>query len=86
MSDWRLQGQERYLKGAQLSRQSYNMYRGNQDHDHCAFCWKKFTAIKSDEDSIQAGYVTGDHYHWICDECFNDFRLQFEWTIVGESE
>lgn len=86
MSDWRLQGQERYLRGIQLSHQNYSKYHVESDHDHCEFCGRKFTAIKSDEDSVQHGYVTSDNYHWVCDECFNDFHLQFKWTVVSEHE
>jgi hypothetical protein len=43
-SDWRLQGQERYLTGAKLV---YRRYRRNSrnpqsGHDHCEFCGAKF--------------------------------------------
>ncbi len=43
-SDWRLQGQERYLAAAELVFRQYrrNLRDENWDHDHCAFCWAKF--------------------------------------------
>jgi len=41
-NDWRLGGQDRYLKGVTLLRRAYTRYREGWDHDHCAFCWAKF--------------------------------------------
>lgn len=29
------------------------------------------------------GYVTADDaYHWLCEQCFADFREKFNWTVV----
>jgi hypothetical protein len=44
-TDWRLQGQERYLSGAKLLRKTYRgaQTRPGEDHDHCEFCFAKFT-------------------------------------------
>lgn len=43
-SDWRLQGQERYLKGVALALRKYQRFAPNPswDHDHCEFCGAKF--------------------------------------------
>jgi hypothetical protein len=38
----------------------------------------------SNTDVLLAGYVTEDGRHWICKECFNDFREQFEWKVEEE--
>lgn len=40
--DWRLQGQEKYLKGATLLRKLYRAASQDWAHDHCEFCWAKF--------------------------------------------
>lgn len=77
--DWRLQGQERYLKGATLCRRRWHAPRPSWDHDHCEFCWAKFTKAA---DMLREGYTTEDSYYWICDRCFEDFRVQFEWTVA----
>jgi hypothetical protein len=37
MGDWRLQGQDRYLKGALLCLAAYTPYPEGWDHDHCEF-------------------------------------------------
>lgn len=80
MEDWRLQGQEKYLKGVVLQRKKYQRYRENWEHDHCEFCGAKFTESTSDARHI--GYSTLDNYHWICDGCFNDFKDWFEWKAL----
>ena len=78
--DWRLQGQEKYLQGAQLMRRAWRPYpkKPDWDHDHCAFCWAKFSAAPDDE---HEGYCTLDEYHWICATCFEDFREMFAWRL-----
>lgn len=80
--DWRLQGQERFLKGASLKLTLWSTPNPEWDHDHCEFCWIKFgkTGMSG---AIQQGYVTDDLKHWICPQCFQDFRERFEWVDVG---
>lgn len=79
MADWRLQGQEKYLKGDSLRKQEWRRYRENWDHDHCDFCWATFS--ESPED-LHVGYVTSDGLVWICSECYEDFKELFQWTVV----
>jgi hypothetical protein len=79
--DWRLTGQERHLKGAALRHERYARPREDWDHDHCEFCWEKF----SDDEGIEAlreGYVTADDRRWICPTCFSDFSVMFEWVLT----
>ena len=81
--DWRLQGQERYLKGATLVRRSYRRYARNPewDHDHCEFCSAKFMA-EDHPDVLHSEYATEDDYRWICDQCYEDFGERFEWKVL----
>lgn len=79
MADWRLRGQEKYLKGATLSKQKYTAYREGWDHDHCAFCWAKFSEREGD---LAEGYATSDRYRWICEACFKDFKSTFQWDVA----
>lgn len=76
--DWRLLGQDRFLKHSTLTMKHWRQYSSNWDHDHCEFCIKTFM---NREDT---GYCTLDEYHWICEECFEDFRDMFEWNVVDE--
>ena len=80
LTDWRLQGQEKYLQGVVLYRKKYTKPSDDWDHDHCRFCWKKFSAYEGDE---KEGYTTEDNYYWICSDCFTDFQQQFKWQVVG---
>lgn len=83
MSDWRLQGQERYLSDVSLVRSRYRVYRADWDHDHCAFCHRKFAERGADFDR---GYATLDRYHWVCETCFADFKDSFGWTVSARDD
>ena len=78
-NDWRLLNQEQYLMNAKLKRAEYKMPCEKWDHDHCAFCWDKFS--ESDGD-LRSGYSTADGKFWICDECFNDFKEMFKFEVI----
>lgn len=81
MGDWRLlKGQEQYLKGVSLVFQEYSPADSSNDHDHCEFCMGKFGFGLSD---LHVGYSTLNKYHWICEECFNDFQSQFDWQVIN---
>lgn len=95
--DWRLQGQETYLHGAQLQWKRYRARDDIREHDHCAFCWAKlvdpeFSAehrgLAQGEEAVSEGYATtsehvqGAEYHWICARCFSDFAEAFEWCVL----
>jgi hypothetical protein len=79
--DWRLQGQEKYLKGVTLFWKKYTRYSERWDHDHCEFCWAKFIEEYS-TDGLHEGYATEDSYRWICEECFEDFKDLFDWRVM----
>ena len=80
-NDWRLRGQERYLKGVTLVFKPYLKYREDWDHDHCDFCGAKFMEQKNDK-TLNEGYTTEDDYHWVCTRCFNDFKKIFRWKVA----
>ncbi len=80
-NDWRLHGQEKYLKGVRLKWGTWRKPKPSWDHDHCVFCWIRFCGHKDDAEAIQQGYTTLDEYHWICKECFEDFKIRFAWKI-----
>lgn len=78
--DWRLRGQEKYLKGATLYRTKYTPSSKTWGHDHCEFCWAEFS-LESCPDSLQEGWTTEDNYHWICKQCFEDLKELFVWKV-----
>jgi len=75
--DWRRQGQEKYLKGMRMVKQSYRPCREGWDHDHCEFCGKKFAASP---DRLTEGFSSDNGYHWVCLDCYKDFREEYEWS------
>lgn len=77
-NDWRLLNQEEYLMNAKFAKSEYKKPSEKWDHDHCAFCWDKFS--ESDGD-LQEGYCTPDKKYWICEECFNDFKEMFRFKV-----
>lgn len=76
--DWRLTNQMNYLYRATLKKAVFKVSATN-DHEHCEFCWDKFG---ENEGLQKSGYCTLDRYHWICNECFQDFQEQFEWNLI----
>ena len=50
-------------------------------HAHCAFCWEKATT-----DLPCTFYSTSDMKHWICEECFLDFKEIFHWKAREGTE
>lgn len=63
---------------AVLSKSTYKMPSPNWDHDHCVFCFDKFSERPDD---LSEGYHTADRKYWICPECFDDFREMFHFTV-----
>ena len=80
INDWRLKGQEKYLKGVTLYLKQYYKHSETWDHDHCEFCWAKFS-FERFPDALDEGYATKDNYHWICKRCFGDFKDIFQWIV-----
>lgn len=81
-NDWRLfREQDKYLLGVTLIKQSYKSNNPNNDHDHCEFCMAKFG---SGNDELKQGYSTEDSSIWICSQCYEDFKIQFEWNVKYE--
>lgn len=78
-NDWRLfREQGKYLHGVTLIEQSYKPGSPANDHDHCEFCMAKFGNAS---DALKYGYSTEDNNIWICPQCYNDFKKQFEWNV-----
>jgi hypothetical protein len=78
MDDWRITFQDKYLKNAEVEKRKYRPPNKLWDHDHCAFCWEKFSRHPDD---LHEGYCTLDEYYWICESCFADFQEKFHWKV-----
>ena len=80
-ADWRLTNQLNYLRGVTLEWRTYTRPSERWDHDHCSFCWAEFMDSEG-PDILREGYTTPDAYHWVCQQCFNDFKVLFEWRVI----
>ena len=74
-NDWRLTNQMNYLYGKTLVHENYKKFSDSWDHDHCEFCNDKIG------EDTKLYYCTLDHYHWICEKCFEDFKNIFNWKV-----
>ena len=63
MDDWRLANQEKYLKNKLLQLKDYKERKTSTDHDHCEFCFDKFS---EDSQDVHRGYCTEEDYYWMC--------------------
>lgn len=79
--DWRLQGQEAYLKGATFQWRTYVRYSETWRHDHCEFCGAEFAEPGTTSGALTEGYSTPDNYRWVCAQCFADFKERFCWRV-----
>ena len=50
-------------------------------HEHCDFCWEKALT-----DNHSTFYCTEDFKYWICEECFEDFKNRFHWSVKPMEE
>jgi len=78
-NDWRLQGQEEMLRNAKFRIETYVAPKITWDHDHCTFCWVTFSEYEGD---LHKGYRETKDSHWVCEECFRDFKEMFNFTVV----
>lgn len=87
--DWRLRGQEDFLRAATLVFKKYWNRRPDDDHDHCEFCWAKFMVVPyaDDQGILTEGFAVqgaspADDYWWVCQTCAHDFEERFGWTLL----
>lgn len=79
--NWKLHGQEEYLTNAVFQFSRWKLLDPHWDHDHCAFCWAKFS--ESGGEDLAEGYVTrdGDWNAWVCPTCYNEFKESFNFKV-----
>jgi len=81
--DWRLRGQD-FLIGKKLYYRKWRSKKPQWDHEHCEFCWEKF--METNPETLHYGYTTEDNRHWICQDCYEDFKDMFQWILVEEMD
>lgn len=76
-------GMLKYLYRRKLKSAEYKTMNPGwlDDHEHCIFCGAEFSER---EDGLKRGMVTADDVYWICEECYQENREQYEWTLCRE--
>ena len=69
-----------HMRGVKLFLLPYKAKSTKWDHDHCEFCWQKFTEDRPD--TAHEGFTTEDRYYWVCRECFELFKDEYRWKTV----
>jgi hypothetical protein len=68
----------------------FTEYEGENEHEHCAFCWNKFY-VQTDEpvrrgerEYLQYGFATEDGNNWVCEPCYYALRdiLEFRAEVA----
>ena len=81
--DWRLRGQDEYMKDMKFRYTKFTADPGKSLHTHCEFCWHKFMENSQGIDDCSSyGYSSLDGKYWVCSECFEDFKEVFNWKLI----
>ena len=78
-NDWRLTNQMNYLFQKTLIKKHYQPFHKGWEHEHCEFCETRI------DSSLPFAYATEDDYHWICEECYQDFKEMFQWKVINKA-
>ncbi|MBQ6947966.1 MAG: hypothetical protein IJN42_07950 [Clostridia bacterium] len=76
--DYRIMNQEMYLKDRELIYMKFNPSICFEDYRQCEFCGDIFD---EDPDNLLNAYREPVSRTWICEECYNDFKPYFNWTV-----
>ena len=69
---------QRFMINVKLKKSVFSP-SAESDHEHCTMCGAKFSANPND---LQEGYVTLDGQHWVCSDCLNDYKKEYQWTFI----
>ena len=71
--------QKEYLHNKKLIFKKYPLVE--KEHSHCELCWARFSKYKED---LHSGYYEPKSKSWICDNCFMQFKVLFNWDLSKE--
>lgn len=74
--DWRIMGQEGYLKDKKLQHMKFNRAMCTEDNDQCDFC---YSLLDGDNQDASYAYFEPITKSWICERCYKDFKDHFNW-------
>ncbi len=77
-NNWHLTNQMNYLYQKNLIKGTFKLIVKAGSMNIVLFVLKKMIIPT-------LAYSTEDRYHWICPECFDDFKTMFEWRIIEDN-
>lgn len=85
--DWRILWQPDFLYDIVLKYSCFKKPNDTCDHKHCQFCQARISEYPED---LHWGYCTLDKeywkQYWICEECFDDFKDDFNWKLDKDTD
>ena len=84
--DWRIGGQESYLKNKKLKHIKFSRSLVYEDYDQCEFCYDIFDDPNGNESNNLMAYYEPEKKVWICEQCYNDFKQYFNWTVEEDDK
>ena len=57
----------------------YDLSSWKHDEEDLEFCWATFSEQGED---LHDGFCTLDKKNWICEQCFQDFKEMFHFTVA----
>lgn len=76
--DWRIMGQEGYLKDKKLQHRKFSQAMRTKDNDQCDFC---YSFLDRNHQGASYAYFEPITRSWICERCYQDFKEHFNWMV-----
>lgn len=70
---------QQFMLGEHFRKASFEV---SDEHEHCTMCGIKISGLPA---NIHEGYVTTKNIHWVCCECFDEYREEYSWKLEDES-
>lgn len=80
MKDWRVDLLENVSDTHGMLFEPKNFIaQSSSDHIHCSICFKTICGGNSVYNN--SGFYCKESGDWLCKQCFNDFKDQFDWKL-----
>ena len=74
-------GQDKYMKNIAFTRMTLEESEYEAFFEHCEFCYAVISELPM---CRHVGYYTGKYTYWVCEDCFDRFKEEYNWQMVDE--
>ena len=67
-----------HLHNKILKKVQFGLPYSHSDHEHCEHCWARISNVEGDD---HQGYYEPTSDSWICEECYNEYRELYGWSV-----